>query len=144
MGKGSLVGRAPRGAREEKGGLAEKKGENNKAPVGAYILGKNCRGRKRMRGNRRGEGQDDGNLPADILCVSCESGAPYRCPTRGTLTLFYFPAFVPPRASRCPPLFASLGSGLGPLITVGNHEIRGEEAKRRGFLFSCPFLPGAI
>jgi len=62
----------------------EKRRENNKAPVGAYILGKNCRGRKRMRGNRRGKGQDDGNLPADILCVSCASEAPYRHPTRYT------------------------------------------------------------
>lgn len=51
--KGRRVGRA-RGAGERRG-LEKKKGENNKAPVGAYILGKNCRGRKRMRGNRRGE-----------------------------------------------------------------------------------------
>lgn len=50
-----VVGLAAFGARERRRGLAKKKGENNKAPVGAYILGKNCRGRKRMRGNRRGE-----------------------------------------------------------------------------------------
>lgn len=127
---------APEGAHEEKGGPAKKKGENNKAPVGAYILGKNCRGRKRMRGNRRGKGQDDGNLPADILCVSCErsslpSPSAVHSPSSTHPLLFLLPL------SRCPPLFASLGSGLGPLITAGNHEIREEEAKRR-FLSRVP------
>lgn len=74
----------PRGAPRRKRRTGEKKGGNNKAPVGAYILGKNCRGRKRMRGNRRGEGQDDGNLPADILCVSCE-----RASVLGTFIPFF-------------------------------------------------------
>lgn len=127
MGKGSLVGRA-RGTREEKGGPAKKKGKNNKAPVGAYILGKNCRGRKRMRGNRREGGQDDGNLPADILCVSCERDSlplPYAVHSPSfTLPLLFF------LASCYFLLFASLGSGLNPLITAGNHEIRRREAER--------------
>lgn len=52
--KGRRVGRVW-GAREKGEDWRKKKGENNKAPVGAYILGKNCRGRKRMRGNRHGE-----------------------------------------------------------------------------------------
>ena len=103
MGKGSLVSRVRR-AREEKGEAAKKKGENNKAPVGAYILGKNCHGRKRMRGNRRGEGQDDGNLPADILCVSCERGSlplSYTVYSSSSISLSFSFLFV----TRYPPLF---------------------------------------
>lgn len=103
-----VVGWSRPGHGEKEGPGGEKKGENNKAPVGAYILGKNCRGRKRMRGNRRGEGQDDGNLPADILCVSCEreSGrfpAPLPTYLHGALDpLLHVPLALPP-------LFASLG-----------------------------------
>lgn len=117
-----VVGRSVSGARGERR-TGEKKGENNKAPVGAYILGKNCRGRKRMRGNRRGEGQDDGNLPADILCVSCERAG---LPTV-TYTVRSQPRFSrfrsTLRALSATPFICLLGFSLGPLITAGNHEV---------------------
>lgn len=91
-----------------------------------------------MRGNRRGEGQDDGNLPADILCVSCEPGLP-TVALCGTLALFHSPAFVPlATLLYLPP------SGPGPLITAGNHEITKPGEKKRNDSFFRVFLPSAM
>lgn len=125
MGKGSLGWSRPGCTRRKEKTGEKKKGENNKAPVGAYILGKNCRGRKRMRGNRRGEEQDDGNLPADILCVSCErTRFPTSTYTHTSFSFLLSPAFVPPRIPLSPFIcflgFFWLGS-------IDYHEIRGEE-----------------
>jgi len=69
-------GRAPGRKRGEK--RRKKRGKNNKAPVGAYILGKNCHGRKRMRGKPAGAGRRTMVIFRLIFYVCPASEAPYR------------------------------------------------------------------
>lgn len=130
MGKGSLVGRA-RGTHEEKGGPAKKRGKITKHRLVHIFSVKTTAAESGCgeTGERKGRTMVIFRL---IFYVCPASGAPYCCPTRYTHPLLLSLAFVPPRV----PL-SSLGSGLGPLITTGNHEIRGEEAKRR-FLSRVP------
>lgn len=81
MGGKRVVGRSrtPRGGvrGERRTRRGKKRGKITKRRLVHIFSVKTAAAESGCGGNRRGEGQDDGNLPADILCVSCRGSLPH-------------------------------------------------------------------